>query len=902
MKKIVVAFLSFLLLGLWNVPTSIAANPNVEPRAYEEIARCLNSKNVLNVFFLVDSSGSLQNTDPLDKRAKVLSSALSQFSNAREGAKVNFSLGTFGEVFTTQYPWTRVNGSSLNTAKDWIEREVPRLDNENYTDWLAGLRNATKALANAPQSEESCKIILWLTDGGINVPTNSGFDSASAIELLCGVSPFNPDLAPASGASALMDSIRRSGITVIGVLLKSEADLERLKRDDPEEYKQQISTMSYMRAIVESIGAVDGYAFSEGLSNFQCGQSPIPAASSAGVLVEVNDANDLGLNFARIWLNASGGQPGSVIGTSPFKFTIEPGVSRVVVLIQAKTWTLNDSNGQEVANQSGASDPRVSILQTGNVYQVSVDSSSQSSLGEWNGTGPSLVELFLYSNLGIDLKTDIQFGMPAQITGQVYDAAGNPIGLGDYGSADISVMVVTDGVNNQPVQLQLDPATGQFSGEFAPPAGVTRAIFDVTLNLTTKSGQKLKPIEQRIEQAVALGAEYPDLSPTRVQFSELAGPSGTANGKISIKGSSLGNSQVCFLEANVVNDPKPERILSYVWNSNGTDGCITVETGETNQLEISVSNPEGAEGLVDGTLNISVKPEGGSERVLQVPFEMQTTWPPNEFVRTLVLIGLTLLSILLPWLFLHMVNVRNSRLVAGSLMKRIEVPVLVSGMGVRGPVTPENKYPSTLEIHAKDYQFMSISDRPSEYLDSSTGVKIAGKAPLNPFGNPKLVVTAPSGSQLIAKPLMDTDLGGAWIVVASNTDLMSANGAELSARLVSFIRTTGDDVELAQNRNVEIAASAVWQNLSTYVDAAIAEQSSSIVDAKEKRQWSFGRKKEVAEITSPPSVAPDPIWGAGSPNPTVGDSHQGSSDSWGTGSKSSPATDKNDDTGFDWSR
>ena len=85
MKKFLTSLISLLLLtsviGLSPMSLSSArAVPTVDG-AFEDLSRCLQSQGknkVLDVFYLIDESGSLQDTDPDNARADILSSSLQQ--------------------------------------------------------------------------------------------------------------------------------------------------------------------------------------------------------------------------------------------------------------------------------------------------------------------------------------------------------------------------------------------------------------------------------------------------------------------------------------------------------------------------------------------------------------------------------------------------------------------------------------------------------------------------------------------------------------------------------------------------------------------------------------------------------------------------------------------------------
>ena len=85
MKKFLTSLISLLLLtsviGLSPMSLPSASAVSTVDGAFEDLGRCLQSQGknkVLDVFYLIDESGSLQDTDPKNARADILSSSLQQ--------------------------------------------------------------------------------------------------------------------------------------------------------------------------------------------------------------------------------------------------------------------------------------------------------------------------------------------------------------------------------------------------------------------------------------------------------------------------------------------------------------------------------------------------------------------------------------------------------------------------------------------------------------------------------------------------------------------------------------------------------------------------------------------------------------------------------------------------------
>ena len=91
----------FLVTGvITGMPMSFIAAQAVPSTdgAFEDLGRCLQSQGknkVLDVFYLIDESASLQDTDPDNARADILSSSLQQLASFKNDVTVNSSVGFF---------------------------------------------------------------------------------------------------------------------------------------------------------------------------------------------------------------------------------------------------------------------------------------------------------------------------------------------------------------------------------------------------------------------------------------------------------------------------------------------------------------------------------------------------------------------------------------------------------------------------------------------------------------------------------------------------------------------------------------------------------------------------------------------------------------------------------------
>jgi hypothetical protein len=113
-------------------PTIAQANSRGEG-AFAELAACARSESTtdVNIFFLIDSSGSLSKSingkpasDPLDVRAEILSQTIEQLSALNDQKRVNFALDTFditspgGGGNYKGYGWTEATTGNVAKARD----------------------------------------------------------------------------------------------------------------------------------------------------------------------------------------------------------------------------------------------------------------------------------------------------------------------------------------------------------------------------------------------------------------------------------------------------------------------------------------------------------------------------------------------------------------------------------------------------------------------------------------------------------------------------------------------------------------------------------------------------------------------------------------------------------------
>lgn len=852
-------------------PTQLTAQGQ---RAVQQIGDCVNSKRDLQVYYLIDGSGSLKETDPENLRAEVLATSLEQLAPKDNSLKVSYAVGTFGSSFRPlKNKWTSINTSNVTSEANWFRKTIPSLTGEGNTNWEAGLSGAINALASAKAADPgACQVVVWLTDGGIDVgkSTTSYSYEGESIGNICGANPMDGG----GGGDAIIDQLRSAKINVIGVLLRNQVVMNGLQEKKPNAYKGLNSAMSFMLPIVEGNGSVDGYAFDYAGSNFRCGTTS--SSMAAGAELVASDTLQLGLQFARVVARSNNGAPANVYGDNPAHFVVDKGVAYFDALIAAKNWKLLSPSGEAVSSPGSG----IKATLSAGAYLVRVPIRNSGDQGEWSisGISHSQADVFLYSGLQLKIAVkNIEAGKPVGISGQVADKDGKPADLTIYKSSDIRLTTFnsSNGVDGE-VPLQLNPATGTFTGTFTPAKGMSKATFDVSLGLVTQSGTKLSPLTLQVEARVALPPEYPHIQGTGLELLTLTGVDGVATGTLILEGSSLNDGQVCLSEPVIKIDPTPSRIQGFIWSKAGS-GCINVPQGKTVKVEYAVSNKKQSTGLTTGAIPAIFKADvAGLEPIAQdISLTFDSKMLINETKRWSILAALMLLGLAIPLGILYFFGWLNSRIMWGEGIQRVVVPVWMSA---DGSLTRRDGKPSEgvgVGAAKGEYDWSAQATERLRGFDefwsdgvNSGTISVKGRASRNPFGDPVVVATSSNGSRVISslggfhnggrEGRIGVDIGQAWFVAIPESSLLNSENGPYEATVISYLRhdaTKGN--AQATDRNAAIGTNS---GLALIENIAADVRKPDVIETGTKKRGRNKKIKDVA-VSVTPAIANDPFAG-----------------------------------------
>jgi hypothetical protein len=766
MKKALLGILSLtFLVGSLSFAPQASSSDHISQwgkEAVEQIATCINSsgqKDVVNVLYLIDESGSLKWNDKFNLRVEGLKASLDEFARIktyRPYFTVNRAFTTFADSFApvAGKGWQELDEGTLKSDKKWIESDVPDLITGNSTDYAKALEGAHNFFK--PQiTRNSCNVLVWFTDGAININPGPGFEATiRGFERICGI---NPVTGQKNNQDPIIDKFRQSGINIQGILLRNKDVLENPGDygQEREDMESESRGMTYFSPIVEYSGTVDtGYFVNNGREiSIECG-SP---SGAKGVVTEVANPIDIIWPPTEFECVTSSGR---VLEPKNGFVNIDPGFSRFRASAIKDGFTLKNEAGTTIATSQGAQSEDVEVSYFGaDDVAISVsgnisDAAAVLKPGKWKFTTAQNSETVFCGSvdLAVEIRNDPCYENESCAFSGVITRNGQPVDFGVYKDSELRYGLVNPA--NQDISysaLSFDQK-GKFNGTFSPNGFIDQngiANLIVTLDVETKSGYKFVFSAIQGVQPLPLGL-YPEINPNPINSTDfttqLLGKSGTASAPITLKGPSRGSGEICFGELEVRSDPDPKRVNDYTATINGNDlkdgDCISLTSGQELPATLEIKNSSAAEGTVSGFIPVTLKSSGQPDISTQVPVTFDSTVEYNKVRRLIIFVICLLLGLLLPLTALKILQVRAARITVSPLSKAT-TPVVLSASGGFVSIRRAEKASGTDIFTEGDFEgFMHLDGKEKQIQIGAESLR--GDAPLNPFAAPRAILaTAP---------------------------------------------------------------------------------------------------------------------------------------------------------------
>jgi hypothetical protein len=866
----------------------------VGERAFEDITTCLTSgKNkALDVFYLIDNSGSLAYTDVDEIRTEVLSNSLEGLASfSEQGIKVSYAAALFNAQVEPIQNWTELTKSSQSKT---LSSAVNNKNIGGYTDWEEGLEFAKNQLDSR---SNSCKMLIWFTDGGIN-PDNSYEAVFESLANLCRAGISDSDFGSNSNYGLVSD-IRESQISLFGVLyqndrstlaeFKSQYGSDAQDRFDLEQY-----LMSFMIPLIEGkgeIGPDTAFWPVPKPGPIQCGELDAsgfaPAGQSNGAFLNAQDPISLAFQFLKLQSQITGGAGVPIVDG---KFQIKPGTAAFRIITSDTNWSLTGPEGSEVsASASAPGDVLVSDSAGVQTLDFEVRRESQF-LGEWkiDFDASERAELYVYSGLTIELDRDKVSQVIADrentLTGMITPTANFsdlPVDLSVFEGKTLTLEVLENGVRTNANGVEIDVENnGQFKiSKFIP----SQIDGDVELWITLNLGGDFQPVSSRFTlaaiEATALAIPASDV----VKLSTLEGPTGIATGLITVNGPTAAeSSDFCLAGTDLRTDDaqtaaeKKDRLAGFAWAFDGqpaagSDVCFTVAQGETKTIAVEVTNPTQANAQVVSMRN-TLSRSGQAEYSAPLRFEFETKTQGNSAVTIGVIALLLLLGILIPLLLLYLFNRLTTRFMPLENTYRAEYPIVMTP-GIAPKIIDGRGQGERKGIQVGPQDFVAQVDQPAS-PELNTGLGLAkGRVPLFPLLATWYELQAQEGQRVLTMKSsgdknpkvfsnglaseLSPNMNDNWALSFSDSDLLKPEEEQLPGRLVVFAAMS--NLQAYQSRVTDILQTpGIADRVAELRSAAKSDLTKDNKKPKPRRQKQAAALPDEGSLTLPtlPTSAP----------------------------------------------
>ena len=251
MKRRGVFLVAVSLLLALVIGSNIASGQRVaEDRGEsEQFDACSSRQKKISALLLIDESLSLRDNDPDKLRVPALKAALIALNSLTRGQSISafdvqVSVAGFGRGFHLHKDWSALSDDTLIDFINEIDNQDSR-NRDNLTQYDVALEESITQFEKIDQDGESCRLLIWFSDGQHESSTTSGgFSSAEIREItdeICG-----PD--------GIADQLRVAGIHL---------EARGFNKDNPKR-------LALMGLIAEQVG--EPVEFPNGTKLASCGE------------------------------------------------------------------------------------------------------------------------------------------------------------------------------------------------------------------------------------------------------------------------------------------------------------------------------------------------------------------------------------------------------------------------------------------------------------------------------------------------------------------------------------------------------------------------------------------------------------------------------------------------------
>jgi hypothetical protein len=606
-------------------PRSQQVTPVPSP-ALTGLADCVQQRGRLDALLLIDESGSLKDTDPLNGRVDAIKTALSSLDALRDSGssapppEITVQVAGFGVEYEQVAGWRRLDAKAGKTLQRGADAFASR-NTSRDTDYFAALDGARQSFATRAGGSDgpACRLLLLFTDGRYDVEDRLPPRPDDLVTKY-----YAPDLrldAPGGGqqmidrgrgllcaGGGVVDQLRDGGVVTLPVVLTTTIS--------PEDQ-----------------------GFLDAIAAGGCGQRGSPAT---GTTFRVGDLPSAVLSFDQI---ANSTQASTALGTEQTgvcqqrrcpegvrEFTIDPVVRRfravvitgtpsgtVEVGVQGSDETIRVKSGTDGSQEIGGATVRYRWIGSSTlVLDCELGAGSDRERQGWNlvvsdpnapaGTIASS-EVTVFTDLTATLVEGQRFGLGDGTTFeiQLLDGDERLTDPGELGLDEVvATAVVKDPTTTEPIRIELESVgDGRFRGTYPATADVVPATFELQIELaaTASSGLQLTPISRTYSVPLRAPSDYPQLV-TRVLHLRPEEGSSSATGAVRVRApDKTGCIRVDAVEittfpasagsVDIATEPAP-----------AGSGCTRIPGGSAATIKVSATPATAVNGTGEGSVRL----------------------------------------------------------------------------------------------------------------------------------------------------------------------------------------------------------------------------------------------------------------------------------------------------------
>lgn len=737
-------------------PASNAVGGPAENEAMQQLGSCLASGKQGDLLLVLDTSLSLEESDPDFGRIEAATYLVEQLQSYAElsSAKIDVAVAGFAHDFNVSKEWTPLTAPAIDPIVSDLASYRDRFGFE--TDYWAAVTGARRYLDKKNDDGDHCQAWVWFSDGKFDLDYRSSTEEREKYGVL---KEYGPQLELTSAANA--DKVESAGVK----------DLCRVGGAADALRSRGILTL----AVGLQDGSNSDFSLMQGVAtgSERCGRA---SETPSGQFVFADNIGELFFAFDALSdpdhapiTQTSALCQGSVCPEGSHRFVLDPSISKVHILAgadaadfamelygpdQKKVLSL-DPGGPKTQDTTRAFDVTTEWLSNDAVQIDIVRKRDAGWVGQWtlafidpgsSGDGDDEAaksNIHLYGDIEptwLEAGSDLTTGEDASLTfGLVRSGENTPLN-----AASLTSVVGLDAAIEYADGTRVDIVKGLTKEQLSEPQALSldgaspgSATVQVTLNLTTAAiqaadsttipGTPLEPRSVDFPVTIAAPPNFPTV-PGAVSFGQT---DEVAPLKAVLPVS--GDGCVWLDQAESLTLPEGVSSVEVTSSASSKDTCVS------GKLPLTVTPSEVGAGLASGELTLVLASDDGSAEPVNaaVQYDLEMQNPRNEKVFWPVLVGVTLLGILIPLALLYLVKWRTSTIPGNSIL-----------IGrAAGPVDAQSSFLTSVSLAMSDLPGTTIAgtDRRSLQLNALSAVRTKmGLSPTEP--GYAVVVGQPSAS------------------------------------------------------------------------------------------------------------------------------------------------------------